>query len=607
MSPSVDSLNNDFVTGTHGRGGFPYLRHSATDVTTAPLTAPLTDGSADRRAPVQMDPSTFLYDVPPLVADGLCKILDSGDDRLGWRALAVRVVPSMLEVRRLERVEAAGRSPMWELLWSWAQENPRVQDLLKVLQDMGHHRALQLLQGPAQSVSSDGDSQPPAITFQDVIDGTRGFHHDMRIAEGHFSDVFRAQMGSKKVAVKLFKQTNMSSWKKLWDVFGREMEIHHLYRHPNILDPLCCFSDEGRYCLVYPYLPNGSLFHRLHHQGGEPPLSWQQRLAIIKGSAKALHHLHTAQSSPVICGNIASANILLDDALQPKLSDFGLARLRPHSANQNCTVTLDTWSHSNLGYLSEEYIRDGKLSVSLDVYSFGMVVMETVTGRKVTEDVVKQSPLRDLLVSEVEDSGTVDSCLQFLDEAAGRWPMAVALDLLRLALDCAASRHRSRPSMENVLLALSKLLPPPSCPPADQPHSLDDRDPSDAEPSPPSSIPVEHDEQRSPPASPMQAEASECSQSEVTYLSELGGAADLYSSWPVQCSCLAEDGSRTCEDCRANGFTSDSTDGPQTESLVVANPAKERLRNKLSLYDRGLIHTQELFSEMSLQSTADHD
>ncbi|XP_068573224.1 interleukin-1 receptor-associated kinase 3 [Cebidichthys violaceus] len=556
-----------------------------------------------------MDPSTFLYDVPPVIIERLCKVLDCGDDRLGWRGLAVRVLPSLLEVRMLERVEAAGRSPTWELLWSWAQENPRVQDLLKVLQDMGHHRALQLLQGPAQSVSSAGENQPPAITFQDIIDGTRDFHHEMRIAEGHFSDVFRAQMGSKKLAVKLFKKTNMASWKKLWDVFSKEMEIHHLYRHPNVLDSLCCFSDEGRYCLVYPYLPNGSLFHRLHQQDGEPPLSWQQRLAIIKGTAKALHHLHTAQTSPVICGNISSANILLDDALQPKLSDFGLARLRPDSANQNCTVTLDTRSLGNLGYLSEEYIRGGKLSVSLDVYSFGMVIMETVTGRKVTEDVPKQTALRDLLVTEVEDSGGVDSCLRFLDEAAGRWPTAVALDLLRLALDCAASRHRhrSRPSMENVLLALSKLLPPPSCPPADQPHSLDDREPSDAESSPPPSIPVEHDEPRAPPASPKQAGPRECSQSEVTYLSDFGGAVDLYGSWPVQCSCLAETGSLTCEDCRANGFTSDCSDGPQAESLVVENAAKERLRNKLSIYDRGLIHTQELFSEMSLQSRADQD
>ncbi|TDG96957.1 hypothetical protein EPR50_G00234570 [Perca flavescens] len=598
-----------------------------------------------------MDSSTFLYDVPPVVVERFCEIMDSGDGRFGWRGLAVRVVPSLLEVRMLERVEAAGRSPTRELLWSWAQENSRVQDLLKVLQDMGHLRALQLFQGPARelpvppsnqraeskgpmsttkvkvelpNVSSDlqlqassacqascsmnsaGEIQPPTITFQDIVEGTRDFHHHLRIAEGHFSDVYSAQIGNQKIAVKLFKQVNMEPWKKLWDIFRKEMEIHHLYQHPNILDLLCCFSDEDRYCLVYLYLPNGSLFHRLHHRDGEPRLSWQERLAIIKGIAKALHHLHTAQPCPVICGNISSANILLDDALQPKLSDFGLARLRPHTASQDCTITLDTRSHGNMGYLPEEYIRDGKLSFGLDVYSFGMVIMETVTGRKVIEDVPKQAPLRDLLVTEVEDSGGVDSCLQFLDVAAGRWPAAVALGLLRLALDCTASRHRSRPNMENVLLALSKLLPPPSYPHADQPHSLDDGDPFNAQSSPSSSMPVEHDEQHSLPGSSTQAGPCECSQSEVTYLSDVTGAdgkaaANLYNSWPVQCSCPAETGGLACEDCRANGFTLKLTDSSQTDSVVVESPAKERLRNKLSLYDRGVINTQELFSETGLQ------
>ncbi|KAM8908004.1 interleukin-1 receptor-associated kinase 3 [Spinachia spinachia] len=582
-----------------------------------------------------MDPNTFLYDAPPVVVERLCQILDSGVDRLGWRGLAVRIVPSSLEVRRLERVEATGRSPTSELLWSWAQENKRVRDLLKLLQDMGHHRALQLLQGPelpappssphADSrrhmyadeekgsfqrgessaghplccVSSAEENQPPVITFQDIINGTRDFHPEMRISEGHFCDVYRAQMGSEMVAVKLFKQTIMASWKKLWEVFRKEMEIHHLHQHPNILDLLCSFTDEGRYCLVYPYLANGSLFHRLHHQDSEPPLSWQQRLTVIKGTAKALHHLHTAQPCPLICGSISSANILLDSNLQAKLSSFGIAHLRPHSVNQNSTVTLDTRSHSNLGYLSEEYIRDGKLSFSLDVYGFGMIIMETLTGRKVTGDVAKKTPLRDLLVTEVEDSGGVGSCLQYLDEAAGRWPTALALDLLCLALDCTASRHRSRPSMQKVLLALSKLLPRPSCLTADQPHSLDD--PCDLNPTPPPSIPVEHDEQLGQPASPTRAWLCECSQSELTYLRDAGGAVDLYSSWPVQCSCPAESGGLPCEDCRANGFTSEGTYSSQTESLGIENAAKKRLTNKLSLYDKGLIHTQELFSEINLQ------
>ncbi|XP_071358134.1 interleukin-1 receptor-associated kinase 3 [Trachinotus anak] len=591
-----------------------------------------------------MDPSTFLFDVPPAVVETFCRIMDSGGDSLGWRGLAVRVLPSLLEVRMLERVEAAGRSPTRELLWTWAQQNSRVQDLLKVLQDMGHHRARQLFQSPAEgqlqtaeesrsrpshqhaeseaeekessqleessssqasSPVSTGENQPPVITLQDIIEGTRDFHLEMRIAEGHFSDVYRAQIGNKTFAVKLFKQINDVSWRKLWDVFTKEMEVHHLYQHPNILDLLGCFSEEGHYCLLYPYLPSGSLFHRLHRQGGERPLSWQERLTIIKGVAKALHHLHTAQPCPVICGNISSANILLDDALQPKLSDFGLARLRPHSANQNCTITLDTSFHCNPGYLPEEYIRDGKLSFSLDVYSFGMVIMETVTGRKVIEDVPKQTLLRDLLITEVEDSGGVDSCLQFLDEGAGQWPTALALSLLTLALDCTTSRHRHRPSMDNVLRTLSHLLPPPTCPLADQPRSLDDGAPLTTQQSPPPSIPVEHDEQHSLPGSPVQAGPSECSQSEVTYLSGTVGAhgeavLDLYSSWPVQCSCPAETGGLTCEDCRANGFTPYHTESAQADLSVVENEAKERLRNKLSLYDRGLIDTGELLSETGL-------
>ncbi|XP_047186564.1 interleukin-1 receptor-associated kinase 3 isoform X2 [Scophthalmus maximus] len=553
-----------------------------------------------------MDPHAFLYDAPPDVLEGFYRIMDTGGDTLGWRGLAVRILPTYLEVRMLERLEAAGRSPTRELLWTWAQQNSRVRDLVKVLEDMGHHRALQLFQGLPQ-VRSSGEKQPHVITLRDVIRGTCSFHPERRIAEGHFSNVYRAQIGNATFAVKLFKQINSVSWKKLWDVFRKEMEIHHTYQHPNILDLLGCFSDKDHYCLVYPYLPNGSLFHRLHQQvqDGELPLSWEERLAIIKGMAKALHHLQTAQPCPVVCGNISSTNVLLDDALQPKLSDFGLARLRPHSATQYCTVTLDTSSHSNLGYLPEEYIRDGKLSASLDVYSFGMVIMETVTGRKVKEEAPQQMLLRDLLVTQVEESGGVDSCLRFLDRTAGQWPAAMAVSLLALALDCAAGRPRHRPSMENVLLALSQLLPPPRCPPADQPRSLDDGAPVNASQSPPSSVPAEQDEQRSLPGSAAPAGPCECSQSEVTYLSDTTGAhgeaePDLYSSWPVECSCSAEAAGLACEDCRANMLTSDVTGSPQYSSMVE-NEAKSRLRNKLSLYDKGLIHTEELFSETGLQ------
>uniref|UniRef100_A0AAZ3SUL7 Protein kinase domain-containing protein n=1 Tax=Oncorhynchus tshawytscha TaxID=74940 RepID=A0AAZ3SUL7_ONCTS len=492
-------------------------------------------------------------------------------------------------------------------------------------------------------VSSEGRNHRLVITYSDVIEGTRHFHQDMKISVGSFSAVYRVIKGNETFAVKLFKQVQKASWRKLWDLFRREMEVHHLYQHPNILELLGCYSDGDRYWLVYPYLPNGSLFHRLHDQNVVPPLSWLERLDIIKGTAKAVHHLHMAQPCTVVCGNITSSNILLDERLQPKLSDFGTARLRPHSVSQSCTVTLDT-TFGTLGYLPEEYIRDGKLSVSLDVFSLGVVIMEMITGRKAREETPKHTLLRNVLRGEVEDTGSVDSCLQYLDPRAGLCPHSMSFTLLRLALDCTSTRPRNRPTMENVLQVLSQLLPLP-CPPEDQPHTLTDEAPAppaspaqtgqgpSSNPSP--SVPVEDDELHSypvenPQPAPAQGGPCECSQSEVTYLGSgersrhlsLEGAGeraalgadeadqslqtngepvDLYGSWPVQCSCSAEVNGLGCEDCRANGFTPCPSDLPQGDlsfsSLrIVDNPAKQRMMNKIDLYNRGLLRTEELLS-----------
>lgn len=339
----------------------------------------------------------LLYDLPPPLMEQLCRVMDTGGDLLGWRGLAVRVVTDYTEVRRLERLEAAGRSPSRELLWSWAQQNTRVRDLLLVLQDMGHWRALQLLQGPTPAAAPqqqrhpqvEGDRstppgenwvwgaghRPPVLTLRDVI---RDLHPGTKISEKDFTDVHRVQVGGQSYAVKMFKQVQSLSWRQRWDDFLKEVEVQRLHQHPNILDLTACFSDQVIYCLVSPYLSHGSLHHRLHQQEGTAPLTWEQRLAVIKGVAKALHHLHTAPPTPLICGNISSSNVLLDDALQPRLSDVGVARLRPGPPPQGCsTTTVSRGVGSSQGYLPEEFIRHQRPTSSLDVYSFGMVRSST--------------------------------------------------------------------------------------------------------------------------------------------------------------------------------------------------------------------------------------
>ncbi|XP_058630091.1 interleukin-1 receptor-associated kinase 3 isoform X2 [Onychostoma macrolepis] len=574
---------------------------------------------------------------------------------------------SQLEVRCIEVYVAAGKSPTQELMWLWSQQNKTVGDLLKVLDEMGHTRARSLFQSQdscmlkssspplfakylpntegscqislfnPESVSVKGEKQKYFITYSDVIEGTRHFHQDLKIGASAFAEVYCGKWGNRFFAVKVFKQENKANWKALWEKFTKEIEVLQLYQHPNILELWGSFSETDRFCLVYPYLHNGSLFHRLHEEV-QRPLSWQERLNIIKGTAKAVHHLHTAQPCMVICGNITSSNILLDEQMQPKLSDFGLARLRPHSVDQSCTIVMDTASHGNLGYLPEEYIRDGKLSVKLDVYSFGMVILETCTGQKVKQESGKSLFLRDVLHSEFEEKGSVDACLQFLDPKVKHWPAAVALCLLRIGLECTGSKMRVRPSMEMVLQRLSQLLPIPALP-EDQPHTLDDTVPLQQSyngHSPRLSFPIEDDEMYSPLEEPQShrvhnlAEPCECSQSEVTFLSvgdpnlshslreclqendrvvsasqsfqsDSAARLDLYGSWPVECSCSTGTEAQGCEDCCANGFSQSVLyvtvdDDAQPSQNGITNPAKEKIRNKIHLYNQGLIKTEELLS-----------
>ncbi|KAI4897649.1 hypothetical protein NFI96_025735 [Prochilodus magdalenae] len=544
----------------------------------------------------KLDPCTFLVDVPPLLMESFCKVMDSCPDSMGWRGLAARVLSSWSDVRHAEMHATAGKSPTHELVWSWAQQNKTVGDLVRVLEDMGHYRALGLFQSQERN-------QKTLITYTEVVEGTSNFHQDLKIGESTFSEVYRGRRGNESFAVKVFKQGNKGSWKSLWEKFKTEIEVLQLYRHPNILELWGSFSEGEHYCLVYAFMSNGSLFQRLHSELGcnkmsmytftqesETPLSWNERLDIIKGTAKAVHHLHTAQPCMVICGNIKSSNILLDECLQPKLSDFGMARLRPHSVNQSCTISMGITCRSNLGYLPEEYIRDGKLSVKLDIYSLGMVILETCTGQKVIQEAPKHILLRDKLSLEAEEKGCVDACLCFLDSRAGQWPTATALCLLRLGLECTSSRARARPCMDTVLQKLSQLLPLPF-PPEDQPRTLDDTAPPmlpllDQKPS--YSLPMEDDEMYSPlakPQLPLESGPCECSQSEVTFLGTMEESAcpsrtalkenqrdagavplqirqmdcepelDLYGSCPVECSCAAGIETQGCEDCCANGFS----------------------------------------------------
>ncbi|XP_019496082.1 PREDICTED: interleukin-1 receptor-associated kinase 3 isoform X2 [Hipposideros armiger] len=503
---------------------------------------------------------THLFDLPPALLGEFCAVLDSCDGALGWRGLAERLSSSWLDVRHIEKYVDQGKSGTRELLWSWAQKNKTIGDLLQILQEMGHRRAIHLFANHGAVLnpsmqSHQGDAVPnmfpketasvtvdnvlipehnkkgvllnSSISFQNIVEGTKNFHKDFLIGEGEIFEVYRAEIQNRTYAIKLFKQEKKMQCKKQWKRFLSELEVLLLFRHPNILELAAYFTESEKFCLVYPYMKNGSLFDRLQCVGNTDPLSWNIRISVLIGTAKAIQYLHNTDPCSVICGRISSANVLLDDQFQPKLTDFAMAHFRPHLEPQSSTISVTSSSSKHLWYMPEEYIRQGKLSTKTDVYSFGIVIMEVLTGCKVVLDEPKHIQLRDLLMELMEKRG-LDSCLSFLDKKVFPCPRNFSAKLFTLAGQCTVTRAKLRPSMNEVLTTLESSQTSLYFA-EDPPASLKSfRSPSPLFLDNVPSIPVEDDE-RQTHHSPLhdkhlrkdrltQKTPFECSQSEVTFL-----------------------------------------------------------------------------------------
>ncbi|KAM4697204.1 interleukin-1 receptor-associated kinase 1 [Rhinophrynus dorsalis] len=332
--------------------------------------------------------------------------------------------------------------------------------------------------------------------FQELLQGTNNFSQSLLIGEGGFGCVYKATMRNTEYAVKRLKQDSELEWNTVKKSFLTEIEKLTCLRHPNIIDLAGYCIHEEEYCLIYLYLPNGSLEDRLHHQGSLPPLSWHQRVNILQGAACGLQFLHTCQPS-VIHGDIKSSNILLDQALNPKLGDFGLARFSRYTSNVGKSRTLAKTStvRGTLAYLPEEYVKMGKLTFELDTYSFGVVLLENLTGRKAIQsngqshtkylkDLVKEEESKEeddiscvkgaSVGASAEDKiSRVASriCQHHLDFRVGHCPVEVAQELCLLACRC-LGRQKKRPRMVEVFNILKRLQGHLPHPPLGRGHGI---------------------------------------------------------------------------------------------------------------------------------------
>ncbi|CAI0382559.1 unnamed protein product, partial [Linum tenue] len=267
---------------------------------------------------------------------------------------------------------------------------------------------------------------------------TRDFASRNLVGEGGCSSVYKGCLpDGNSVAVKVLKP-----YKEAWNDFSLEVEIMSSVKHRNITPLIGVCIEEGSLILVYDFLSNGSLEESL--QGVKAVMPWDVRFRVAVEVAEALSYLHRECPRPVIHRDVKSSNILLSSDLQPQLSDFGLAIWGPtksaHMTNKDLVGTF--------GYIAPEYFMHGRVSEKVDIYSFGIVLLELVSGRKaiITKDCSTSLQAIPLMESG-NHRGLLDPRLmseQVNESQLGRMVLAASL--------CTKASARLRPTASQVAL-----------------------------------------------------------------------------------------------------------------------------------------------------------
>ncbi|CAN1297552.1 Probable LRR receptor-like serine/threonine-protein kinase IRK [Linum perenne] len=312
------------------------------------------------------------------------------------------------------------------------------------------------------SAGDDGFSSSPTtdansgklVMFSGDPDFSAGTHallnKDCELGRGGFGAVYRTVLGDgQPVAI---KKLTVSSLVKSRDDFEREVKKLGKIRHRNLVQLEGYYWTPSLQLLIYEFLSGGSLYKHLHEGSGGHMLSWNERFNLILGTAKGLAHLHQCN---IIHYNIKSSNILIDGSGEPKVGDFGLARLLPMLDR----YVLSSKIQSALGYMAPEFAcRTVKITEKCDVYGFGVLVLEIITGRKPVEymedDVVM---LCDTVRAALEE-GKTEECID--ESLQGAFPTDEAIPVVKLGLICTSQVPSNRPDMSEVVNILEMIRCP---------------------------------------------------------------------------------------------------------------------------------------------------
>jgi hypothetical protein len=282
----------------------------------------------------------------------------------------------------------------------------------------------------------------------DMQIATDSFNSDNLIGEGSHGRVFRAQFDDGKVlAVKKINSSALAG--QVSEDFMNIVSAISRLKHPNVTDLVGYCSEHGQHLLVYEFLKNGSLYDFLHLSDEfTKPLTWNNRVQIALGAARALEYLHEVCSPSVVHKNLKSANVLLDSELNPRLSDCGLSSLVP----ENDQASLAS------GYSAPEVAMSGQYTIKSDVYSFGVIMLELVSGRQAFDSSRARSE-QSLVRWATPQLHDIDALAKMVDPTLkGLYPVKSLSRLADVIALCVQPEPEFRPPMSEVVQALVRLV-----------------------------------------------------------------------------------------------------------------------------------------------------
>ncbi|KAI3440929.1 uncharacterized protein J3R85_002961 [Psidium guajava] len=360
-----------------------------------------------------------------------------------------------------KRADRRGRNPLFSVTTSstYCDELPGLKDL---------------------DSEGTGKTDLPLFHFGTVAAATSNFSSDNELGQGGFGSVYKGVIDNgTEIAVKrLLKYSGQGN-----EEFKNEVRLIAKLQHRNLVKILGCCIQEDEKLLIYEYLPNKSLDSFLFDDTKRSLLDWGKRLEIAYGVARGLMYLHQDSTLRIIHRDLKASNVLLDEALKPKISDFGIARLCGGDQIEGKTKRV----FGTYGYMAPEYAIQRRFSIKSDVYSYGVLLLEIITGQR-NSGCYHMSPFCNLIDQPLHSHYHNPRCLVcLLSQVWQLWKEGKCMDIvdksysdemvtrcIQIGLLCVQRYASDRPTMSTVVFMLGNadaVLPSPK-----QPAFIDESD-----------------------------------------------------------------------------------------------------------------------------------